>query len=132
MRRFDEQRVQNLQNIQGEIVYYWQNKSRLPEKLSDLNDDIRGFHVPVDPEKGTAYGYEVKGGVDFALCAEFSLPASDTSGIYPHAAPYPVGAVRKFPVDSWAHDAGHVCFSRHIDKDFYGPKPLTPPAKSIY
>jgi hypothetical protein len=59
VRRFDEERVNNLQYIQSEVVSYWINKSRLPSELGELRDDIRGIVIPVDPETGTSYEYNV-------------------------------------------------------------------------
>ena len=47
--QYDQQKVSDLQNIQTQIVNYWQKKSALPDSLSDLNDPISGFTVPTDP-----------------------------------------------------------------------------------
>src|SRR3989338_8982898 len=59
LRRFDEQRVSDLQNLQYQILNYWQNKNKLPVVLSDLRDDISGFVPPVNPESGAEYGFRV-------------------------------------------------------------------------
>src|SRR3989344_5719035 len=41
--RFDEQRLQDLQVIQSQIIYHWQQTSQLPSALDQLNDSITGF-----------------------------------------------------------------------------------------
>jgi hypothetical protein len=125
-RRFDEQRVGNLQSIQWEIINYWQSKGKLPEQLSDLNDDLRGFRVPQDPEKAVEYGYEVRGAESFALCADFSLPTDSASQNRAVPAPVyskPIGVSGE---ESWSHSAGRICFERTIDKEFFPPKEKLP------
>ena len=125
-RRFDEQRVADLQTIQWQIVNYWQNKQKLPVALVDLNDDISGFRVPMDPETKTAYEYEVKGPEMFSLCAEFGRPSLQNANI---AQPYFEG----IKGTNWEHAEGRACFERSIDKDFYKPRPAdtgsVPPMK---
>jgi hypothetical protein len=117
LRRFDERRVSDLQFLQSEIIYYWQNKEKLPEKITDIEDNIRGIRIPLDPETGAAYEYEIKGPLSFALCATFSRSSEENLNafrsqklIYP--APYQGG-------DNWTHPPGRTCFERTIDKDFY-------------
>lgn len=118
-RRLDERRVNDLQLIQSETIIFWQNKDRLPEKLSELTSDIRGIRVPVDPETGEEYVYNVLGDNVFELCGTFT---SDSEG----------GTVQirsKFPGVGvgWEHGVGEVCFERVIDKDFFSDeKPIIP------
>lgn len=139
LRQFDEQRVQHLQTIQWEIVNYWQSKEILPAKLSDLNDAIRGFTVPKDPETGIDYEYMsaqqicdtrlaskpcADNPTGFTLCATFNRPSSQTSrNVYPVTKPVPAegpGFV-EFEQDRWEHVEGRVCFERTIDPDRYPP-----------
>src|SRR3989338_10696126 len=70
--RFDERRIMDLQLIQGEIINYWQNKSKLPVSSEDLRNDISGFMAPNDPETGQPYEYRVSGELQFQLCGVFS------------------------------------------------------------
>lgn len=126
--RFDEQRVNDLQMLQGQIINYWQSKGKLPSTLADLEDSISGFRVPVDPMTQSAYEYHVMIGQErpgdtlkFELCANFSLPfgsqtVSRMGKFVPMDGPYgpygPYGA-------NWEHDAGRVCFTRDIDPELY-------------
>lgn len=119
MRRFDEQRVSDLQQIQWQVTNYWQFKQKMPDSLADLNDPLRGFRVPVDPKTGQAYEYNNESRDDtlaFELCATFGLPSSDESIHGKYAVPY--GPQGEAPSD-WAHDVGKVCFDRTIDPAFY-------------
>ena len=120
--RFDEQKVSDLQQIQSQIVYYWQGKQQLPDSLADLTDSISGFAAPRDPQTGQPYIYERTGNLSFKLCATFSAPTQQTSvsRAYPTATT-PYALEKGAPVDSWYHDAGEQCFSRTIDPALYPP-----------
>ncbi len=123
LRRFDERRVQDLQNIQWQAISFWQGKNRLPNSLDELRDDISGFRAPVDPETGAAYEYRVTGALSFELCANFqvvnktsermakSVPAERMTT----AVPVEFGGIG----ENWDHNAGRQCFSRTIDSEIY-------------
>ena len=121
LRLFDEQRVQHLQMIQSEIVFYWQQKSFLPQQLTDLVDPLRGFTLPNDPERSTDYEYIIGSDLSFSLCGVFHLPSQDR--VYMPSkpmAPYPMPMHnRPIPGDSWEHEAGRVCFQRSMDPGYY-------------
>ena len=124
LRRFDSQRLSDLQTLQWEIINFWQNKGRLPNELAELNDDLRGFRVPADPVPGTAekareYGYHVKGALSFALCADFALPSSEGVELLKPAASRPAPLYYGEVNQNWQHPAGQHCFDRSIDPDLY-------------
>ncbi len=111
MRRFDDQRVSDLQNIQWQIVNFWQTKEYFPKDLNELKDDISGWSAPLDPETGKPYEYAINGELSFTLCADFSLENDEV----------PVELLR-FPgggAENWAHPSGKHCFSRTIDPERY-------------
>lgn len=121
-RRFDDIRVQHLQTLQAELVNYWQAKGELPGHLTDLNDSLRGWQSPHDPETNELYDYQPKDAA-FSLCAVFKQ-GSDGYGIAPTrlkaAVPSPAGLGGPFTVpEVWDHPAGRFCFDRVIDKDFF-------------
>ncbi|MFA5838378.1 MAG: DUF5671 domain-containing protein [Candidatus Paceibacterota bacterium] len=138
--RLDDRRIGDLQSIQYQVIYHWQSKEKLPEKLSDLSNPISGYSLPVDPEfeKGNTYEYFVKDKLKFELCATFALPIpqgwveySNGGGIMPminyyggkdiavSSRPYLGGGIN----ESWDHKEGRTCFERTIDKDLYPPYP---------
>lgn len=140
--RFDSQRVNDLQNIQWQVINYWQTKEKLPTTLSDLNDTLSGFVVPTDPDTKSAYEYSTKavsgtqtisGGLSFELCATFSRESQDTKGrgVY-GGSTYPIAYDMSYPSpagglsDVWNHAAGRTCFDRTIDPDKYPiiPRPV--------
>lgn len=125
MIRFDEQKVQQLSELQWRILNYWQQKQKLPTNLMELNDSISGFTVPMDPQTGEAYEYEAAGALTFKLCATFNKDSSERrrtsrSG----SVAMPIGAGIKGE-NNWEHGVGRVCFDRTIDPELYRPyKPV--------
>lgn len=125
LRRFDEERVSDLQNIQWQVINYWQSKEALPEELEDLEDSISGFVVPTDPETEDRYEYNTTAGLSFNLCATFTL---ESEGIQTYdGVPRPRSIDIKeqalgLPSALWEHDSGRVCFDRIIDPELYPPR----------
>ncbi|PIR97755.1 MAG: hypothetical protein COT89_03195 [Candidatus Colwellbacteria bacterium CG10_big_fil_rev_8_21_14_0_10_42_22] len=135
--RLDQRRIEDLQNIQWQIVSYWQNKEVLPKTLNDLKDPLQGYSLPVDPEfeKGRTYEYNALKPLTFELCATFTKPMPEGwveyyrgGGIVPMGGkggyiedmaisyPWPGGTN-----DSWDHEEGRACFERTIDPEVYRP-----------
>ena len=121
--RFDTQKVSDLQNIQWQVVNYWQAKGKLPTALANLSDPISGFVVPIDPQTGLPYTYESVGAVSFKLCAHFNAEAQSVSqyGRPAMPAPMPVGTSKDITADTWEHGSGETCYLRTIDPDRYPP-----------
>lgn len=133
--RFDQRRTEDLQNIQWQVVSFWQQKEKLPEKIDELSNPISSYMVPRDPEfqKGMAYEYKKTAPMTFELCATFSRPMPEgwqdygKGGIMPMYSerdvavsyPYPGGGMN----ESWDHETGRTCFSRTIDPEIYPPFP---------
>ena len=135
--RLDDRRISDLENLQYQIINYWQQKEKLPKNLTELSNPLTGYSLPVDPEfeKGNIYEYSVKDKLTFELCATFAAPMPkgwrEYSGgeIMPMmdfvkrdvavSYPYPGGGVN----ESWEHEVGRTCFERTIDKDIYPPYP---------
>src|SRR3989344_6445037 len=69
----DAIRVQDLQNIQWQVVNYWQQKQKLPASLAELADPISNAMIPVDPQTKEPYEYSSTGKLSFKLCAMFAL-----------------------------------------------------------
>ena len=124
LQQLDNQRVSDLQNIQWQVVNYWQRKEALPKTLADLNDPISSYLVPNDPVTNTPYEYSVKDATNlkFQLCATFSTDNKQTGG---QIKPMPMmpGGVYDYSgaFSSFDHAAGHVCFDRTIDPQLYPP-----------
>lgn len=125
--RFDAEKVNDLQNIQSQVVYYWQAKQKLPGTITDLNNSLNYGPVPVDPQTGEPYVYQPGEGLSFKLCADFNAESrANLSALTETRAvePAPVGLGGKdlmMQADNWQHGAGEVCFDRTIDPSFYPP-----------
>ena len=119
-RRFDEQRVNHLQILQGQVVSYWTQKGAIPEKLGDLQDSISGYVVPVDPETGASYEYSATDKLKFELCANFKTVGPADSYNQPRSLIY---APHDPYSQNWAHKAERTCFSRTIDPELYKVQP---------
>ena len=122
--RLDERRISDLQNIQWQIINYWQRKSALPLNLKELEDSISGFIVPRDPISSLDYVYKQTGSTPFELCAFFSTSTSEsyssTLGTYREKPLMPVSAGHAAD-NNWSHYIGEGCFYRIIDPQLYPP-----------
>ncbi|HJO89777.1 MAG: DUF5671 domain-containing protein [Candidatus Pacebacteria bacterium] len=116
--RFDQDKVNDLQNIQWQVVNFWQNKERLPEILSELEDPIEGFVVPIDAQNKEQYGYKVVSNLTFELCANFNKENTDP---FPSLYDYPTRGEFDIENANWQHSAGEECFERTIDPDLFPP-----------
>lgn len=122
--RFDEQKIGDLQNIQSQVVGYWQAKQKLPPALTNLTDSLSYGNVPVDPQTEQPYAYEATGPLTFKLCADFNVQSrgSQNRNTYPMPARvFDSGGKGMMQPDNWQHGAGNVCFDRTIDPSFYPP-----------
>lgn len=135
MFRLDDRRINDLQSLQYQVINYWQQKEKLPEKLSDLSNPLSGYSLPVDPEfeKGKTYEYNTKDKMAFELCSTFSKPIPKGWREYGNDRAYPMYSEKDVAVsypypngginESWDHQEGRTCFERIIDPDMYPPYP---------
>jgi hypothetical protein len=121
--RFDDQKVNDLQNIQSQVVNYWQTQGRLPATLANLSDSIGGYSVPNDAQTSAQYVYATTSALSFKLCANFNAQTqsnSQTLNSYSYAVPTGIGGSNMVN-DSWFHTAGNFCYARTIDPKRYPP-----------
>lgn len=119
LEKLDAQRISDLQDIQSQIIYYWQKKGTIPVNLNDLTDSISGYKAPTDPENGAAYEYQGTSNLSFELCATFSAisPTDKASQLRETSSIGPMGLENS----TWQHAIGRVCFTRTIDPALYSP-----------
>jgi hypothetical protein len=114
--RFDEERRMHLEQIQSQVVTYWQNNQKLPPSLSAFENALDWFVLPLDPETATLYEYTSTASTTFELCATFArASAYEQKGEF-----YPVMPGLK-NASNWKHDAGRSCFTREIDTNLIKP-----------
>jgi len=119
--RFDYQKVSDLQNIQWQIINYWQQKESLPAAIEDIEDPLSGYLVPRDPQTGEAYVYKRNSPLDFTLCATFNKEGIGDPYSYPSRPISAVPGKSNMENGTWDHGAGEVCFDRSIDPERYPP-----------
>ncbi len=119
--RYDAQKVTDLQNIQSQIVTYWQAKQKLPATITDLNNSLSYSSVPVDTQTGNPYTYQPTGTLSFKLCAVFNLQSRAPRNVYVESPDMAYPVEKSALQDNWQHGAGSVCFERTIDPSFYPP-----------
>jgi len=107
-RRLDADRVAALDSIQWQIINHWQNKGVLPASLEILNNPLNYYTLPLDPETGESYEYNILEARKFELCATFK-----TSNIEESPTTKPLYGTET----NWQHASGRVCFEREIDID---------------
>ncbi len=115
-RRFDDQRISDLQMLQSQIINHWIRKEELPQNLNELEDSISGFVAPQDPETDLVYEYIVIDSLSFELCATFKTSSKDFGVSSRVSKPF-------YSYDSfqqhWDHEAERTCFERTIDPELY-------------
>ncbi len=127
LQRFDGQKVVDLQNIQWQIINYYQTKGALPESLAQLEDPLSGYVLPQDPQSGDDYGYSItKAPYQFDICATFNTDSTRDVPNPSIARPYMEVGVES---ENWAHAAGEKCFTRTIDPERYPVFPKNTPVK---
>jgi len=123
-RKMDDQRIQDLQTVQMQIVDYWARKEELPKNLEALQDNISGFIVPTDPDTKKPYEYIIGDKLNFKLCADFSTSDKDFpprgKEMIQYSSPY--GSFQQ----NWDHESGRICFDRNIDPELYNLEAKNP------
>ena len=119
--RFDEQKVNDLSNIQSQVVSFWQDKGRLPKTLEETKDSIKGSMIPTDPQSGDEYTYRIISPLTFELCAVFNKESKNIPKSKNIPTTSPTIYYDEFMEDSWEHGIGEVCFEKTIDPDRFKP-----------
>lgn len=126
MRQYDDRRVSDIQNINYQVINYWQMKRKLPLAIEDVVNKATGDILPVDPETKVAYGYESVNALSYKICATFgrsNIGETARGSAYPMPEPAIMNqnltVKGSLTFDNWEHAAGNVCFTRTIDPTLY-------------
>lgn len=115
MRRADEQRVRDLQQISFSIDVYWDRNGTLPTSLADLARSPDTYLPSItDPKTGIAYEYRPRTDGEYHLCATFETDSE--SGPDQPAVPQPAGF--------WTHGIGERCYPLEARTDGLKPAPM--------
>lgn len=107
MRKADQQRVSDLQQISYAVDVYMNTNSVLPPSLIDLARSPNTYIQSImDPETAVPYTYRLGDAGRYTLCATFETPSD--SGPDQPARPQPAGF--------WTHGIGERCFELEARK----------------
>jgi hypothetical protein len=117
-RKFDDQRLSDLQQISAAVDGYFEKNGRIPASMDDLGTvmtDPWYIRSTKDPLTGQPYEYLTSGATTYRLCAVFTLATEVVPGppkaMYEPTRPYPMGGYPggPNPVD-WTHPTGRHCW----------------------
>ncbi len=124
--RYDYQKTTDLQNIQWQVVNFYQRTGSLPNSLNEINDPISNYIIPTDQQTDEPYEYKKTGNLSFELCASFNRESTTKSG-KSNAMSETISVDTYYGKnENWEHDAGRHCFARAIDPNIY---PVYPEAQ---
>jgi hypothetical protein len=115
--KYDQQKVNDLMNINNEVANYYSINGALPASLAGISSQYN--LITPDTQTGKPYEYAKTGDLTYNLCAVFNKASTD--GNYGGAVniAYPIGGI------SGSHPAGHYCFAQTINPNMYSkPVPL--------
>lgn len=105
--KYDQQKSNDLMNLQNEITSFYSREGKLPEKL----EDIASYYVPlVDSQNDKPYEYAKVNATKYSLCAEFNRASEDKSRVN---VSYPLG------VSFGKHPEGKFCFELTVNPNIY-------------
>jgi hypothetical protein len=108
--KYDEQKVNALMNINGEVNNYYATKGALPKTIEEMANG--NYHLSeVDPQTKKPYEYAKTGNTTYDICAEFNKASPEATS--PNVYARPIGYI------SWTHPAGHYCFNETINPNTY-------------
>lgn len=116
--RYDNQKITDLQNIQWQVISYWQMNGIIPTNLKEL-EKTQQYILPTDPQSKTDYEYKKTGEMTFELCSDFSsenMTNQNNMAVAPVNYPVKGGIIQN---ENWNHKAGRQCFERVIDPVAY-------------
>ncbi len=98
LRRIDERRMQDLNELSIAVDNYWNHNKKLPATMEELCK--HSCSNAKDPVSQRPYIYEKTGPKAYKFCADFALESDESS---------PSGRYY-YPQFKWKHKAGHDCF----------------------
>lgn len=126
--KYDEQKMNDLQNIQNSIQNYYSTMGVLPENLVELS--AQNYYANnIDSQTQKPYEYEKTSKTTYNLCAEFNKDSINNNGLTNVArSPATLSPYGNVP---WAHSSGRYCFNQTINPNTY-PYPYPQPVPMKY
>ena len=122
-RKLDQQRVNDLQQIQSAMDQYYNlsNRYQLPASLVAMQQERNVYLASVvDPKTAQPYEYRTTGDMSYQLCATFEMDAqNDPQNPYAPKA-YPAAPIGP---NFWSHTVGRNCYDLTVQRWPAPPKP---------
>jgi len=116
--KYDNNKIMNLQEIQWQVISYWQMNGFLPTSLEQMTSSKEYYvTIPTDSQLEKSYIYKKTGEMTFELCAEFNKDNTKNKSGYETQVSYPKGSV--IQNENWNHGKGEQCFTRVVDPIAY-------------
>lgn len=117
-KKFDSQRVNDLQIIETKVLDYYLFNKALPTNLQEAYQDYNNIFIPKD-EENKEYIYKVLNDKSFELCTIFSTELKNDynfEAINLYTNPELVKENKQiiFKSNTWEHDKGYYCFIREF------------------
>lgn len=109
--KYDEQKVYDLQYINGQVQNFYANKKVLPKTMDDMMSSADYYISQVDPQTGKAYEYKKVDDLSYELCAVFNKPSVVEKGREGYTTPV--------TFTYWQHKEGEYCFKQTINLNMY-------------
>lgn len=116
--KYDEQKVNDLQGINGQIENFYSAKGVLPKNIEEISNGNYHNLPKVDSQTKKLYEYAKTSDTTYNLCAEFNKASDDKNVTNPSE------SIRFYDYPSWAHPAGQYCFKETINPNMYS-KPVS-------
>jgi len=113
--KYDEQKVNDLQNINNQVTNYYSIKGILPKTLEETANG-NYYVAQVDSQTQKPYEYIKIDNLFYKLCAEFNKNSQNN------------GILSKFGAMEWSHPVGYYCFIQTINPNIYS-KPFPVPVR---
>lgn len=116
-RRFDQQRINDLQMITNAVDSFYNSQKRLPASIEEMKNRPDSYlQSQFDPTTGEPYEYRVVDEKRYDVCATFETDASTSEA--GKASTMPVG-VPNF----WSHPQGQKCYTVKVN-EWNSPVPV--------
>ncbi|MFA6300767.1 MAG: DUF5671 domain-containing protein [Candidatus Paceibacterota bacterium] len=115
--KYDEQKINDLQNIQNAVQNFYSLKGTLPKDFVELSTQENHFINTEDPQNKKPYEYETTSNTTYNLCAEFNKEL--TKDAY-------VASFGPYGGNTWLHGAGRYCFAETINPNIYSKPGIVP------
>lgn len=114
-RRYDMQRVNDLQSITSAVDTFYNSQKRLPASIEEMRAQPNTYlQTAVDPTTAVPYEYRTVDQKNYEVCATFESDASQGNDIGVKMAPAPIGIVN--PPNYWTHPIGRKCYTVRVNE----------------